>query len=283
MLHVPRSSYYYLPQHSPEQQRKNQNVKDEIMNIYMDKPFYGIRRITAELRQKGYTVNHKRVRRLHKATGLRTVYPRPHLSTSKPHPGHKVYPYLLRDLRIDHSNQVWTTDITYTKVSGCRAFVIAIIDLYSRNNLAYNVVNTMDAYSCIETLLLAMTRYGIPEIFNSDQGSQFTSKEFTDVLKEYGVKISMDGRGRCHDNAKMERFWWSLKYEDLLIKEYKSLPQLRRGVQGYVNFYNGVRLHSALNYRTPDAVYEEGLHNRAALLLQKKKTNTCNQNKEDVY
>jgi putative transposase len=186
-------------------------------------------------------------------------------------------------LRIDHSNQVWTTDITYTKVSGCRAFVIAIIDLYSRNNLAYNVVNTMDAYSCIETLLLAMTRYGIPEIFNSDQGSQFTSKEFTDVLKEYGVKISMDGRGRCHDNAKMERFWWSLKYEDLLIKEYKSLPQLRRGVQGYVNFYNGVRLHSALNYRTPDAVYEEGLHNRAALLLQKKKTNTCNQNKEDVY
>jgi putative transposase len=141
----------------------------------------------------------------------------------------------------------------------------------------------MDAYSCIETLLLAMTRYGIPEIFNSDQGSQFTSKEFTDVLKEYGVKISMDGRGRCHDNAKMERFWWSLKYEDLLIKEYKSLPQLRRGVQGYVNFYNGVRLHSALNYRTPDAVYEEGLHNRAALLLQKKKTNTCNQNKENVY
>ena len=154
------------------------------------------------------------------------------------------------------------TDITYTAVSGHRAFVIAIVDLYSRKNMAYSVVNTMDTYSCVETLLLAMTRYGIPEIFNSDQGSQFTSKEFTDELKAYGIRISMDGRGRCRDNARMERFWWALKYEDLRIKEYKSLPQLRRGVQSYVNFYNGKRLHSALNYQTPDAVYEKRLRKK---------------------
>ena len=164
MLHVPHSSYYYQPHTDPEKQRIDQNVKDEIVDIYMEKPFFGIRRITAELQQKGYKVNHKRVRRLRKATGLRTVYPRPRFSTSEPHPDHEVYPYLLKDLKIDHSNQVWATDITYTKVSGCKAFVIAIIDLYSRKTLAYNVVNTMDTYSCVETLLLAMTRYGIPEI-----------------------------------------------------------------------------------------------------------------------
>ena len=282
MLHVPHSSYYYQPHTDPEKQRIDQNVKDEIVDIYMEKPFYGIRRITAELQQKGYKVNHKRVCRLRKATGLRTVYPRPRFSTSEPHPDHEVYPYLLKDLKIDHSNQVWATDITYTKVSGCKAFVIAIIDLYSRKTLAYNVVNTMDTYSCVETLLLAMTRYGIPEIFNSDQGSQFTSKEFTDELKAYGIRISMDGRGRCRDNARMERFLWALKYEDLRIKEYKSLPQLRRGVQSYVNFYNGKRLHSALNYQTPDAVYEKGLRKKTKDNSQNAQTDTCNPSIEDV-
>ena len=160
--------------------------------------------------------------------------------------------------------------------------MIAIIDFYSRKTLAYNVVNTMDTYSCVETLLLAMTRYGIPKIFNSDQGSLFTSKEFTDELKAYGLRISMDGRGRCRDNARMERFWWALKYEDLRIKEYKSLPQLRRGVQSYVNFYNGKRLHSALNYQTPDAVYEKGLRKKTKDNSKKAQTVTCNPNFEDV-
>ena len=148
--------------------------------------------------------SNRRATRLRKATGLRTVYPRPRFSTSEPHPDHEVYPYLLKDLKIDHSNQVWATDITYTKVSGCKAFVIAIIDLYSRKTLSYNVVNTMDTYSCVETLLLAMTRYGIPEIFNSDQGSQFTSKEFTDELKAYGIRQhGWPGKmpGQCQDGT----------------------------------------------------------------------------------
>ena len=158
-------------------------------------------------------------------------------------------------MNIDHCNQVWSTDITYTAVNGRRAFVIGIVDWFSRKLMAYNVVNTMDAFHCVETLRMAIERYGRPEIFNSDQGSQFTSNEFIAELERLGIRISMDGCGRCRDNAKMERFWWALKYEDIKIKEYVSLPQLRFGVQHYVNFYNAQRLHSALHYQTPDEVY----------------------------
>lgn len=256
MLHVPRSSYYYKPREDLHKRYIDATAKDEIMQIYSETPFYGIRRITREFHRRGYRVNHKRVRRLRRETGLRTIYPRPHFSTSEPHPEHEKYPYLLKNLKIDHPNQVWATDITYTAVSGHRAFVIAIVDLYSRKNMAYNVVNTMDTFHCVETLQLAVSKYGVPEIFNSDQGSQFTSREFTDELKKLGIAISMDGRGRCRDNAKMERFWWALKYEDIKLNDYVSLPQLCRGVQSYVNFYNGRRLHSALGYLTPDSVYE---------------------------
>ncbi len=179
-----------------------------------------------------------------------------------------LFPYLLRDMTIERPNQVWATDITYTAVSGHRAFVIGIIDLFSRKVMAYNVVNTMDAWYCVETLQEAVRRYGRPEIFNSDQGSQFTSAEFIRELKENGIRISMDGRGRCLDNAKMERFWWALKYEDIKIKEYLNLAQLRFGVQHYVNFYNSRRIHSALQYRTPDEVYF-GTCNRQAMAYSK--------------
>ena len=225
------------------------------MNIYEATPFYGVPRLTAELNRRGYKVNHKRVRRLQKSLGLRTVYPRPHFNTSESHPEHEKFPYLLRKLEIERPNQVWSTDITYTAVDGHRAFVIGIVDWFSRKVMAYNVVNTMDAFHCVDTLRMAVERFGKPEIFNSDQGSQFTSSEFVGELRNYGVKISMDGRGRCLDNAKMERFWWALKYEDIKIKEYLSLPQLRFGVQHYVNFYNTKRIHSALRYQTPDEVY----------------------------
>lgn len=215
--------------------------------------------MSLELKHRGYRMNHKRIRRLHKELGLKTVYPRPRFNTSEPHPKHEKYPYLLRNLPVTRPNQVWATDITYTAVDGHRAFVIAIIDLFSRKVLAYNVVNTMDTVHCIETLGLAISKYGKPEIFNSDQGSQFTSMEFTEILKTGGISISMDGKGRCLDNSKMERFWWALKYENIKIMDYVSLPQLRRGVQSYVNFYNSQRPHTALgnvgDYITPDEAY----------------------------
>lgn len=255
LLQVPRSSYYYRSSRAVHHVASDDRAKDEIMNIYRDTPFYGVPRLTAELQRRGYHINHKHVRRLQKSLNLRTVYPRPHFNTSEPHSEHEKFPYLLRKLKIERPNQVWATDITYTAVAGHRAFVIGIIDLFSRKVVAYNVVNTMDAYDCVETLQTAVERFGVPEIFNSDQGSQFTSSEFITELRGYNIRISMDGRGRCLDNAKMERFWWALKYEDIKLEEYVSLPQLRFGVQHYVNFYNTQRLHSALRYHTPDEAY----------------------------
>jgi len=225
------------------------------MDIYLHTPFYGVPRLTAEMNRRGFNINHKRVRRLQKELKLQTVYPRPRFNTSEAHPAHEKFPYLLRKLRIKRPNQVWATDITYTGVAGNRAFVIGIVDLFSRKVMAYNVVNTMDAFHCVETLQTAIHAFGVPEIFNSDQGSQFTSAEFVSELRNHGIQISMDGRGRCLDNAKMERFWWALKYEDIKIKEYVSLQQLRFGVQHYVNFYNAKRVHSALQYQTPNEVY----------------------------
>ena len=221
----------------------DERAKDEMKAIYMEYPFFGVPRMTLELNRRGYRMNHKRVKRLHKILGLKTIYPRPKFNTSAPHEEHKKYPYLLKNFPITRPNQVWATDITYTAVAGNRAFIIAIIDLFSRKVLAYNVVNTMDTVHCIETLNLALAKYGKPDIFNSDQGSQFTSNDFTEILKNGGISISMDGRGRCLDNAKMERFWWALKYENIKIMDYVSLAQLRLGVQSYVNFYNSRRPH----------------------------------------
>jgi len=235
------------------------------MAIHMTTPFYGVPRTTELLHQMGYNINHKRVWRLRKELKIQTTYPRPKFNTSVPCKEHEKFPYLLRKLPIVRANQVWATDITYTAVGGNRAYVIAIIDLYSRKILAYNVVNTMDAIHCVETLEMAVRRYGVPEIFNSDQGSQFTSSEFISELKKHHVKISMDGKGRCLDNAKMERFWWALKYENIYLSDYQSLTQLRRGVQSYVNFYNSKRIHSALAWKTPDAVYSQKFKEQSKL------------------
>lgn len=259
LLEVPRSSYYYRRRPNFGRVCSDERAKDEMRAIYMECPFYGVPRMTLELNKRGCKVNHKRVRRIHRELGLKTVYPRPKFNTSSPCEEHKKYPYLLRNLPITRPNQVWATDITYTAVAGHRAFVIAIIDLFSRKVLAYNVVNTMDTAHCVETLELAVRKYGRPEIFNSDQGSQFTSREFTEILEKGGISISMDGKGRCLDNAKMERFWWALKYENIKIMDYLSLAQLRMGVQSYVNFYNSRRPHTALggltDHITPDEIY----------------------------
>jgi putative transposase len=259
LLQVPRSSHYYKPVVNFGRNFSDSYVEDAMKEIYKDCPFYGVPRLTHELHRRGYGVNHKRVRRLQREMGMRTIYPRPKFNTSVPAPENRKYPYLLRDLEIERPNQVWATDITYTAVEGKRAFVIAIIDLFSRRVMGYRTTNTMEASGCVEVLDSAMKRYGKPEIFNSDQGSQFTGREFTDVLAREGVRISMDGRGRCLDNAKMERFWWSLKYEDIKLKDYESLNALRLGVQSYVNFYNSRRNHTALpGFQTPDEVYFSG-------------------------
>jgi putative transposase len=235
---------------------KDSRVEDEMKDIYQECPFYGVPRMTLELKKRGYPVNHKRVRRLQHKIGLRTVYPRPKFRTSVSEPEHEKFPYLLRNTEIERPNHVWSTDITYTAVDGKRAFVIAILDWFSRRVLSYNVTNTMDTFHCVETLETAIRFHGLPDIFNSDQGSQFTSREFTNLLKEKEVRISMNGRNRCLDNAKMERFWWALKYEDIKLKDYQTLPQLRLGVQSYVNFYNSRRGHTALpDFKTPNEVY----------------------------
>ena len=255
LLSVPHSSYYYCSKKAEARKQEDAHVKDRMLNIYMNKPFYGVLRMTAELQQDGLNVNHKRVNRLHKELGLETIYPHPKRNTSQKNPENPIYPYLLRDVKIERINQVWSTDITYTKVNGNKAFVIAIIDWHSRMVLAHKTVNTMDTYHCIEVLEMAISKFGKPEIFNSDQGSQFTSKAFTDELKKRGIRISMDGRGRCRDNARMERFWWSLKVENLYINSYQSMEELRNAVNQYVQFYNTQRLHSSLGYRTPSEVY----------------------------
>lgn len=212
--------------------------------------------MTEELHNKGFNVNHKHVSRLRKELGLETIYPHAKQDTSKGNPENQIFPYLLRGVPITHCNQVWSTDITYSKVNGHSAYVIAIIDWYSRLVLVHKTVNSMDTYHCIELVELAIKQFGVPEIFNSDQGSQFTSKGFTDTLNRHGIQISMDGRGRCRDNARMERFWWSLKVENLWIHSYSSMAELRCGVEEYIKFYNTKRLHSALEYKTPVQVYE---------------------------
>ena len=228
--------------------------------MYLRTPFYGTPRATAELQRMGYEVNHKHVRRLRRELGLRTVYPRPKFNTSEAHPEHEKFPYLLRDVAIARPNQVWATDITYTAVGGGRAFVIAIMDLYSRKVLAYNVVNTMDAEHCIDTLTMALRRYGRPEIFNSDQGSQFTSREFIKVLKDNGIGISMDGKGAWRDNVFVERLWRTIKYEEVYRRAYSSVSEARASLARYIDgFYNARRPHSSLDRKTPDEAYFNAL------------------------
>lgn len=256
LLSVPHSSYYYPENERIERKRFDAQAKDKMQKIYETTPFYGVRRMTVELKRQGLAINHKHVARLHREMGLETIYPHKKLNTSQSNPEHPFYPYLLRDKEIIRPNQVWSTDITYTKVNGHKAFVIAIIDWFSRMVLAHCTVNTMDTYYCVKLLHEAVGKYGKPEIFNSDQGSQFTSRCFVDALKSYGIRISMDGKGRCRDNARMERFWWALKYEDLNLHCYESMQELRAGVDRYVEFYNKKRIHSALKYQTPENIYQ---------------------------
>lgn len=225
----------------------------EIDAEYTRHPFYGSRKLKIHLRALGYVVNRKRIQRLMRKLGLAAMAPGP--NTSKPHPAHKVYPYLLRGLAVVRPNQVWSTDITYIRLAHGFVYLMAVIDWYSRKVLAWRVSNTLDGQFCVDCLEQALQAFGAPEIFNTDQGCQFTSAAFTGVLKRHDIAISMDGRGRALDNIFVERLWRNVKHEDIYLKSYVTIPELLLGLATYFTFYNTERFHQALGYRHPDEVY----------------------------
>jgi putative transposase len=228
-----------------------------IDELFTKRPFYGSRRMAVTLRAEGHAVNRKRVQRLMRVMGIEALGPKPR--TSKPAPGHKIYPYLLRDMTIDRPNQVWATDITYIPIGRGFLYLVAVIDWASRAVLSWRLSNTMDVSFCVSALEEALARFGKPEIFNTDQGSQFTSAAFTGILEAAGIRISMDGRGRWMDNVFIERLWRSLKHEEVYLKHYADGREARAGIAAWVAFYNAERRHQALDYRTPMTVYRTGV------------------------
>ena len=252
LINLTRSTLYIQPRAGESEE--NLELMQRIDEIYTEYPFYGSRKITVVLVREGYRVNRKRVYRLMDLMGLQSIAPKP--NTSKKHPQHKVYPYLLRGVKIERVNQVWSTDITYIRVGRGFAYLVAVIDWFSRNVLSWRLSNTMDTAFCIEALDEALKKYGRPEIFNSDQGSQFTSEAFTSVLKKHDIAISMDGRGRALDNVFVERLWRSVKYEEVYIKQYQTMRDAKLGLSAYFRFYNHERPHQSLNNRTPMEIYK---------------------------
>jgi putative transposase len=264
---VPRSSVYRRLDATLREQcvdEEDGQLRALIDEEYTNRPFYGSRRMVVFLRGRDYRVNRKRVQRLMREMGLAGMAPGP--ATSKPHPQHKVYPYLLRGVAVTRPNQVWSTDLTYIRLARGFAYLVAIIDWYSRKVLAWRISNSMDASFCVDCLEDALRHHGKPEVFNSDQGSQFTSEAFTGVLKREGVAISMDGRGRALDNIFVERLWRNVKYEDVYLKGYASMAELMVGLAQYFAFYNAARPHQALGYETPDHVYRIGVGGGALIV-----------------
>ena len=251
LLSVPRSTLYRRP--APVSEDDLQLLR-RIDEQYLTAPFYGSRRMVAVLRRDGWAVNRKRVRRLMRLLGIEAIYQKP--NTSRRHPDHKVYPYLLRGLVIDRPNQVWCADITYIPLAKGFVYLVAVMDWFSRRVLAWRLSIGMETSFCVEALKDATDRYGQPEIFNTDQGVQFTSRDFIDELETSGVRISMDGKGRFLDNIFIERLWRSLKYEEVFIKAYISVGEARSGIRAWLAFYNDTRLHQALGYRTPSEIFE---------------------------
>lgn len=250
LLGMSRSTWYYEP---GQESAANLRLMRQIDEQYLKTPFYGTRRMAWHLSQQGVAINRKRVQRLMQIMGLEAIYPEP--STSARCPEHRVYPYLLRDVAITRPNQVWSTDITYVPLQRGFLYLTAILDWYSRYVLSWRLSNTLDVGFCLEALDEALER-GRPEIFNTDQGVQFTSLAFTSRLEKAEVKISMDGRGRALDNVLMERLWRTVKYEDIYLKDYDRPPEAEAGLKAYFRFYCRERPHQSLDYRTPAAVYE---------------------------
>jgi len=253
LLTISRSSFYYAAKgESP----KNLALMRRIDELFLKYPFYGSRQMVRQLRREGVRVGLMCCRRLMRLMGLAAIYQAP--KTSEPHPAHRIYPYLLRRLAIDRPNQVWCADITYIPVQHGFLYLVAIMDWATRHVIAWRLSNTMDAGFCVEALNEALARYGRPEIFNTDQGSQFTSLDFTGVLSDAGIRISMDGRGRCMDNIFIERLWRSLKYEAVYLHELTDGFKAERVIGDWIGFYNTERPHSALGGRTPAEVYGAG-------------------------
>ena len=250
LLGVNRSGLYYEPAGESEENLQLMRLLDE---QYTRTPFYGSRRMREWLRTEGYEVNRKRVSRLMAVMGIEAVYPKPKLS--RPGEGPRIYPYLLRGTAVERVNQVWSTDITYIRMARGFLYLVAVMDWFSRYVLSWSLSLTMEVDFCVEALQRALRR-GRPEIFNSDQGAQFTSGRFTSELEAKEIAISMDGRGRCMDNIFVERLWRSLKQEEVYLKDYVSVAEARAGIDGYFRFYNRERLHQSLEYRTPAAVYQ---------------------------
>lgn len=250
LLSVCRSSLYYEPEPMDEEQLELMRRLDELHLRY---PCYGSRMLTQELKALGRQVNRKRVQRLMRLMGLESMAPKP--KTSRPAPEHPVYPYLLRGLEISRVNQVWSADITYIPLGRGFAYLVAIMDWYSRRVLSWRLSNTMDSNCCVEALQEAFSRFGKPEIFNTDQGVQFTSESFTGALRARAIAISMDGKGRFTDNIFVERLWRTLKYEEVYLHAYEDVAEARKGIDRYFLHYNEQRLHSALGYQTPAAFY----------------------------
>jgi putative transposase len=247
-----RSSLYCEP---AGETAENLRLMRRLDAQYTACPFYGSRRLTAWLVAQGEAVNRKRVQRLMRVMGLEAIYPKPRLSAAAA--GHRIYPYLLRGVRIERPNQVWSADITYVPLSAGFLYLAAILDWYSRYVIAWRLSNTLEGWFCLELLEEALAR-GRPEVFNTDQGVQFTAAAFTGRLESAGVAVSRDGRGRWLDNVFVERLWRTVKYEDVYLRGYEGVPELEQGLGRYFGFYNEERLHQALAYRTPAAVYRSG-------------------------
>jgi putative transposase len=250
ILKINRSTFYYKKKPIKPEDLKLMELIDK---QYLKTPTWGSRSMRNYLRRLGYKINRKRVQRLMRLMGLEAIYPK--RRTSRPHPGHKIYPYLLRNLNIDRPNQVWAVDITYVPMSRGFMYLVAVMDWHSRKVLSWRLSNTLDTDFCVEALEEAINRFGAPEIFNTDQGAQFTSSSFTNVLKHHDIKISMDGRGRVQDNIFIERLWWTVKYHYLYLHAFDNGTQLRNGLNEWFNHYNQERSHQALDNLTPDEVY----------------------------
>ncbi len=258
LLSIWRSNVYYQPADEPDETL----LANEIHEIWLEQTYYGYRKITVALRDRGYKINHKKVSRLMREMKLRAIYPEP--KTTINNPAHRIYPYLLRDLPIVAINQVWATDITYIKILGSFMYLVAIIDIYSRYVLSWRLSNTLDTQFCLDMLKHGLEK-GKPQIINTDQGCQFTSDAWLNLVEGNGIRVSMDGRGRWADNVYIERFWRTLKHEYLLIHAFESVEELKNALDRFIDMYNYKRIHQSLGYKTPAKVYHVQIMSPAVL------------------